>query len=289
MNATLIDETLNAARAAETTTPHEAVRLYSNVLKHDRTNLTAHNALERLKAHESYGRWMLMNCVIDERDDIFKFFAAHPESHNPFRDYLSDGWRTLSELLLLLEALDRPLLKMNSVLEFAAGFGRFTRHLTKAIPGKVTCSDVLPGSNAFVAREFGVHTFESTHDPRALQLKPEYDLIFVLSLFTHLPANMWTPWLQCLERGLAPGGLLVFTTHNEEDARIRHRVSFDASELHFIPTSESPSIDGETYGTIFTTRRYVEEAVLSALGHKPLLIRERCFWEGQDAVVVARA
>jgi SAM-dependent methyltransferase len=177
---------------------------------------------------------------------------------------------------------------MDGALEFAAGFGRFTRHLVGAIPGKVTCSDVLPGSVEFLQREFGVNAFASSHHPQNLQLKPEYDLIFVLSLFTHLPAHMWAPWLQALAAGLAPGGLLVFSTHNEEDAVVRHGVRFDKSDMHFIATSESPSIDGEVYGTIFTTRGYVEHAVESALGQKPVLIHERRFWEGQDAVVVRK-
>jgi SAM-dependent methyltransferase len=281
-------QTLAAARAAELTSKERAIALYVEALAADYANLEAHNALERMRAHESFGRWMLMNCTIDERDDIFKFFAAHPSSLNPFRDYLSDGWRTLSELLLLLEAVDKPLLKMNAVLEFAAGFGRFTRHLVGAIPGKVTCSDVLPGSVEFLQREFGVKAFASSHHPQDLQLKPEYDLIFVLSLFTHLPAHMWAPWLQALAAGLAPGGLLVFSTHNEEDAVVRHGVRFDKSDMHFIATSESPSIDGEVYGTIFTTRGYVERAVESALGQPPVLIHERRFWEGQDAVVVRK-
>ena len=125
------DSLLARAQEIETSQPVEAAQLFAKVLLLDSANLTAHNALERLQAPQRYGRWMLINCVIDPRDDIFRFFANHEIAKNPIREYLSDGWRTLSELMVILEAIDKPLLKTQSMLEFAAGFGRFTRHLAR--------------------------------------------------------------------------------------------------------------------------------------------------------------
>ena len=55
----------------------------------------------------------------------------------------------------VLEQVDRPLTGVSSMLEFASGFGRFTRHLARALPGRVTCSDVLPGSVDFAREQFG--------------------------------------------------------------------------------------------------------------------------------------
>lgn len=282
-----IAQKLAAALAAEATSREHACALYAEVLSLDHINLDAHNALERLRAPQSAGKWMNMNAMIDPRDDIFKFFAGHPSSMNPLRDYLSDGWRTLSELMVLLETVDRPLLKMSSVLEFAAGYGRFTRHLAKAMPGRVVCSDVFPGSVEFLQEQFGVRGFYSSHHPDELKLKPEYDLVFVLSLFTHLPARMWAPWLKCLMRGLTPGGLLVLSTHNERDA-VAQGVKFNDEGVHFIASSESPSIDGEVYGTIFTTREFVERTIEQTFGRPAIRISEKCFWEGQDGVVIQK-
>ncbi len=73
------------------------------------------------------------------------------------RDYFADGWRTLAELMLLLEAVDRPLLRTPRVLEFASGHGRFTRHLVKALGApRVTVSDVVPSAVEFSRATFGV-------------------------------------------------------------------------------------------------------------------------------------
>ena len=279
------DSMLIRAQEIETSQPAEAAQLFTSVLALDPANLTAHNALERLQAPQRYGRWMLVNCVIDPRDDIFRFFANHEIAKNPIREYLSDGWRTLSELMLLLEAVDKPLSKTASVLEFAAGFGRFTRHLAKVLPGRVTCTDVMPGSVEFLQEQFGVAAFASSHDPEKVLHPVQYDLVFVLSMFTHLPTHMWSPWLRALRRLVKPGGLLVFSVHNE-DVATEIGINFAADGTHFIASSESPSIDAQTYGTTFTTKKFVEDAVSGVFGAKPLHYKPQGFWNGQDGVVV---
>ncbi len=250
-------------------------------------DLDAHNQRERMRAPGNYGDWMKIDCVIDPRDDIFRFFAAHPLAANPVREYLSDGWRTLSELMLALNSADRVLPECRSVLEFAAGFGRFTRHLAKAIPGRLTCSDVMPGSVDFLRAEFGVDGFYSSSDPETLRIPGQYDLVFVLSLFTHLPPHRWGAWLRTLHSAVAPGGALVFSVHNEARGR-ELGVSFDAQGTHFISSSESPSLDPGAYGTTFTTRQFVERQVAAALPGSATRYREIAFWDGQDAVVVEK-
>lgn len=279
------DSMLTRAQEIIASQPVEAAQLFTSVLALDPANLTAHNALERMQAPQRYSRWMQVNCMIDPRDDIFHFFANHEIAKNPIREYLSDGWRTMSELMLLLETVERPLLKTASVLEFAAGFGRFTRHLTKVLPGRVACTDVMPGSIAFLREQFGVEGVESSHDPEKVILPTKYDLVFVLSMFTHLPTRMWARWLLALQRTVKPGGLLVFSVHNEDFAR-EAGVVFDAHGTHFIASSESPSIDAQTYGTTFTTKKFVEDSVSSVFGGKPLHYQAQAFWHGQDGVVV---
>jgi len=249
--------------------------------------LEAHNALERQGGPDSMGHWMRVNCLIHPDDDIFAFFANHALARNPVREYLSDGWRTLSELMVLLEGLGRPLLRMGRVLEFGAGFGRFTRHLARVLPGRLTASDVLPGTTEFLRDTFGVQAFESARDPADLHCPAKYDLVFVLSVFTHLPPRQWTPWLRALEGALAPGGLLVLTVHNEAFSRDLG-VEFEADGTKFLASSESPSVDGEVYGTTLTTREWVEAEIVRALGRPARAYAERAFWHGQDAVVIER-
>ncbi|HRQ66168.1 MAG TPA: class I SAM-dependent methyltransferase [Xanthomonadaceae bacterium] len=280
-----VADLLREARALEGEMPLLAGELYARALGMDPANLDAHNAIERLQAPGWYGEWMRVDCRIHPDDDIFRFFAEYPGSRNPIRDYLADGWRSLGELMVALERIGRPLLGMDSVLEFASGFGRFTRHLSRVLPGRVTCADVMPGSAEFLRETFGVKAFPSCMEPESIRFPERYDLVFVLSLFTHLPVTVWGRWLRALSDALAADGVLLFTVHNEEASRAAG-IGFDADGVRYLPSSESPSLGGDHYGTTFTTRAVVERQVVEALGRPPRAILPIAFWAGQDAVVV---
>src|SRR6218665_3672398 len=156
----------------------QAAQALQQALAQAPTRLAAHNLIERHGLAGAFSEWMGCNCEIAPADDIYRFFENHPASVNPLRDYLADVWRTLSELMLLLEQVDRPLLKVGHCLEFASGHGRFTRHLVKALGApRVTVSDAVG---------------------EVLCLGMGYDGVFVVSLFSHLPAATWRRGLRCL-------------------------------------------------------------------------------------------
>ena len=124
------------------------------------TRLQAHNLIEQHRLTGCFGDWMGLDARIDPADDVYGFFTGHGSWSSPLRDYLADGWRTLSKLMLLLERSGRALTDCATVLEFASGHGRFTRHLVKALGAdRVTVSDVVPGAVEFARATFGVQAF----------------------------------------------------------------------------------------------------------------------------------
>lgn len=252
--------------------------------------LQAHALIEEHALVGSFTNMTGLDCRISPSDDIFHFFAGHPSSLNPLRDYFADGWRTLSELMLLLEAVDRPLLRTPRVLEFASGHGRFTRHLVKALGApRVTVSDVVPSAVEFARDTFGVEGFLSASRPEDVRWPGQYDLVFVLSLFSHLPRSTWSRWLRVLQDAVAPGGLLVFSTHGVKAAEF-DSVTLDAEGFFFAPSSESNAIDAHEYGTAFTSEAFVLKEISEvwgpdALQHHALVH----FWNHQDAYVLRKA
>ena len=250
-------------------------------------DLQLHNFIERERVGLSFARWMRVNCEIDERDEIFQFFANHPTSLNPPRDYLADGWRTLSELVLLLDRLKRPLQEHAAVLEFASGYGRFTRHLSAQLPQRLWVSDVMPGALEFAQSRFGVQGFAAHLDPRQIVWPRTFDLVFVLSLLTHVPPAQWTPWLRALYAATAPGGALIFSVHSEHCDK-PPGATLGANGTLFFGASESTYLDPTQYGTTYTSRAFVQQACLDALGVAPSAHTETCFWIGQDAVVIEK-
>ncbi|MCU0755806.1 MAG: class I SAM-dependent methyltransferase [Xanthomonadales bacterium] len=267
--ATLADAELDALRRA-----HPA-------------DLALHDWIETTRPALSFGRWMRVDCRIDPRDEIFRFFATHPSSLNPVRDYLADGWRSLAELLTLLDRCGRRLSSLDSLLEYASGYGRLTRHLAPLLPGRLWVADVMPGATDFAARCFGTLAAPAVTDPGALRFERAYEVVFVLSLFTHLPPARWGAWLRALDAAVAPGGLLIFSVHSE-GCDLPPGLASDADGVCFEAASESSHLDSADYGTTYTGRAWVTAQVEAALGRVPLLQEGPWFWAGQDAVVVEK-
>ena len=254
------------------------------------TRLQAHNLIERHGLPGAFSAWMGVCCEISPRDDIYRFFDGHPTSVNPLRDYFADGWRTMSELMLLLESVQRPLLGAGSFLEFASGHGRFTRHLVKALGAqRVTVSDVVSDAVAFAQQALGAAGFVSTARPQDLAWPQRHDVVFVLSLFSHLPRATWGAWLARLWDMVAPGGVLVFSTHGTEAAR-RAGVALDGEGYFFAPSSESHAIDAQEYGTAFSDEGFVRARLAEHAGDATVLrFAPTWFWHHQDAWVLGRA
>lgn len=254
----------------------------------DPAHLVAHNLRESHALPGHFSDWMCVNAQIAPDDDIFGFFARHPTSRNPLRDYLSDGWRTLIELNQALEAAGQRLSDRRSVLEFAAGHGRFTRHLVRHLPANaLTVSDVVPGSVDFLRTQFGVKGFYSEFEPERVTHAERHDLVFVLSLFSHLPEQTWGRWLRRLWAMVDRGGCLVITTHGLKCAE-RAQVRWDERGYAFFASSESTAIDEMTYGTTYTSDAFVRAAIDREAGEARVHHLPALFWGNQDAWVLQR-
>jgi len=280
--ATLIFAADNAQRLGN---EELAKELYLQALAIYPSCLEAHNKIERMGGVNTYSHLFRVIAQIDPRDDIFHFFERHEWARNPIREYISDGWRTKSELLLLLEKLDIRLSSCKSFLEFASGFGRFTRHLVNTVsPSRLWVSDVVDGSVDFLHETFGVSGFYSSVDPGQLKTDKKFEIIFVLSLFTHLPETLWQPWISTLMSMLHPGGVLIFTTHGES-ASHNQGITIPENGYLFLGGSESRTLGESHYGMTFTSEKYVRTALSKIAPGCRVEFFPSQFW-AQDAFAV---
>jgi SAM-dependent methyltransferase len=139
--------------------------------------------------------------------------------------YFLWGASALRCIQIAMEAVGKG--EVATILDFPCGHGRVLRTLKAAYPNaSLTACDIDRDGVDFCQETFGAKGVYSDDDLSSVPLGGGFDLIWVGSLFTHLPAARWAPFLNFLVDRLAPEGILVFTTHGAWYAeRIRENAS----------------------------------------------------------------
>ncbi len=122
-----------------------------------------------------------------------------------------------------LAAAGRDLASTKAVLEVGCGYGRIIRELRDRIPAdRLYVNDVIDEGARFTAAEFGARQI-----PVVEQAGPEwngrFDLSYLLSVYTHLRADMIEDNLRRVADLLQPGGVLFFATHGQGSAETAER------------------------------------------------------------------
>jgi SAM-dependent methyltransferase len=146
------------------------------------------------------------------------------------------------------------------LLDFASGYGRVTRFALRDVPPeRIWVADIYAEGVRFQEERFGVHGLVSHADPARFECDETFDAILVSSLFTHLPETTFRAWLARLFNLLRPGGVLIFSVHDEDllppdRALLPSGLLFDAS-------SESGSLPTEQYGTTWVNEPFVRRTL----------------------------
>lgn len=177
---------------------------------------------------------------------------------------------------------------LSSVLDFASGYGRLTRVLAQKLPrDRIWISDIYAEAVAWQAKAFGVHAFPSAADPGLIRHERTHDIVWVGSMFSHLPAPLFHQWLSRLWSFVSPRGVLCFSVHDE--TLLPEGEAMDETGLRYFRTSESGSLDHDIYGMSYVTEAFVGEAISQLTpGGGPKWRRFfKGLYENQDLYVVA--
>lgn len=234
---------------------------------------------------------------VDSEDFLLLFLINNPSFALPHgclqeavRLYFTGGRRSACQLDALLHELGPADLPSFTLLEFASGFGRVTRHLARAIPNAVvTACDIHPRAVDFITRRLGVPAIASDRVPEHFAPRATYDVVFVLSFFSHLPRETWGRWLKALYAVVASGGFLVFTTHGRVSAQ-KHLGDPELSPDGFWygAESEQKDLDPADYGLSIVSRAFVDGQATAHLGVPVTRFDEGVWFQHQDQYVIAK-
>ena len=146
------------------------------------------------------------------------------------RDWFLSSGRAAAQSIR--EALPVELASLESILDFGCGCGRVVRHW-RDLPGEVHGTDYNPGLVAWCRANLPFASFDvNALEPPLPHARERFDLVYALSVLTHLPEATQVAWLHELHR-VSRKWVLV-TVHGEayrnrlEDGE---RAAFDRGEI----------------------------------------------------------
>ncbi len=231
---------------------------------------------------------------IHDRDYLFQYlvnriqFAASPIA--AVDEYFSHGRWFADQFDELVSKILRPTALPIDVLEFASGYGRVSPHLHK-MRGKyrVLACDTHPQAVAFLENRLGVPSILSHKNPECLAIGRQFEVVFALSFFTHLPDATWGRWLRKLFDLVSEGGLLIFTAHGRSIASIWGNPTLREDGYWFTPQSEQRDLTAKEYGTTISTFPYVFGKLQDADGARLVFYQERHWGDFQDTYVIQKS
>jgi SAM-dependent methyltransferase len=127
--------------------------------------------------------------------------------------YVEGGKRGFQSISMALERNGVQLKDLSAVLDFGCGSGRVIRYW-RNLPAKVYGVDYNPRMIEWCRAKLKFAHFQTNRlEPPLGYPVQSFDLIYALSVFTHLDEKNQHSWIQELTRVLKPGGYLLITTH----------------------------------------------------------------------------
>lgn len=149
--------------------------------------------------------------------------------------FLRSGRLAAGSVRAALWRRGRRIEELDAILDFGCGCGRVTRNWLALRDTDVFGSDTNDEAIDWCRRNLPFATFEPNGlaPPLAFETA-RFDLVYALSVFTHLPEELQLLWMRELERVLRPGAFLVLSTHGEHYERrltAKERPRFQAGEV----------------------------------------------------------
>lgn len=206
------------------------------------------------------------------------------------RTFEEVGSASAKNLQSLLAKYGRPLSTFEKVLDFGCGCGRTLRWFAaEPLSVKFYGTDTNMAAIEWCRRHLKFATFVVNERLPPLPF-PEstFDLVYSISVFTHLDEPDFLAWIEEIKRVLRPGGLLVLTLHGRGTHRALQTQEVEFLQAHGFLFKRSSKLTGilpEWYHTAFHAEHFarasvgkylaVREYIPEGFGFHDVLIAER--------------
>ena len=191
-------------------------------------------------------------------------------------DYTAGGSRHAEALWEMVRGMGTDPAQIGPVLDFGCGCGRGVSPLQILLPsakfyGTDAEADLIAWARSHLQADFRVNAPE----PPLPYADGQFDLIYAVSVFTHLDERLQFLWLAELQRVAKAGAILILTVHGTDDENKFEFVRNDAWS-DFFPDYYHTTLHGRSYITEHWSRHF------TLLDYKPHAIGP------QDAVILRK-
>jgi len=152
-----------------------------------------------------------VNSTIHPEDKMFRFIRVRVT-----KMYINSGRKNTLVFRKLIAKFNSSLLSGKKVLDYGCGHGRMTRHMKNCFaPSILVAADVLESGVNFCAEEFSAIPFLISKNNSISKFHSKFDIIISVSVFSHLPLDLFESNMFELSRSLDKNGLLLFTANGE--------------------------------------------------------------------------
>ncbi len=135
-------------------------------------------------------------------------------------DYVKSGERIVKSLIDGISSSGKDINEFQRVLDFGCGAGRQIQYFYDNKNLKITGCDPNEAHIQWISSQYPLANFYvSKFKPPLPFSNDHFDLIYSVSVFTHLSEKAQFIWLTELHRILRPGGLVLLTTLGEHAAQ----------------------------------------------------------------------
>lgn len=225
------------------------------------------------------------------------------------QEYRQGGAQAALELAAGLRAVDRDFGRFTEILDFGCGAGRVLPHVAELAPNAscLGCDVDRAAIDWASAHRLGPGWALSSFEPPLPFAAESFDLVYSVSVFSHLGRGLQDRWLAELVRVLRPGGVALLSVHGPtafdgfRTGRVQtawcRRDVFAREPLRerdfvFTPYTQSPwtAADlpgvGREYGLAFHGHSFIRETWSRHLEVREIAVRALTGW--QDLVIATR-
>lgn len=151
-------------------------------------------------------------------------------------EFLAQGRRAADTIAdIVRSSSGRSIEEFGSVLDFGCGAGRVMRRWADLAGPALHGCDYNPRLVAWCRSNLTYASFKTnTLEPPLPYEDGQFDLVYAISVFTHLTEPLQHAWMAEMQRVVKPGGLLIFSTRGDahrDKLNESERARYDSGDL----------------------------------------------------------